>query len=134
MSRYHSSMGANPGEGRTKNLRKQIHRSNSVGLMFRRVVYTLCTQPCITIIDGDPMDTSVVDLSLNQTYLDESKLKTTFKPMIALDKNCNFYTCACTTDFVVEGSKCSTNNIFQKTKKKVKSIFNKTLLTNRTNN
>ena len=62
-------MGSNPGEGRTKNLRKQIYRSNIVGLMFRRVVYTLCTQPCITIIDGDPMDTSVVGLSLTQAYL-----------------------------------------------------------------
>ena len=27
-----------------------------------------------------------------------------FKPMIALDKNRNFYTCACKTNFVVEGS------------------------------
>ena len=41
VSRYLSSMGLNPGEGRTKNLRKQIYRSNIVGLMFRRVVYTL---------------------------------------------------------------------------------------------
>ena len=51
------------------NLQKQIYRSNIVGLMLRRVVYTLCTQPFITIIDGDPMDTSVVELSLTQTYL-----------------------------------------------------------------
>ena len=36
--------------------------------------------------------------------------------MIALDKNRNFYTCACKTNFVVEGSKNSTNNIFQKPK------------------
>ena len=31
----------------------------------------------------------------------KSKLKTTFKPMIALDKNRNFYTCACKTNFVL---------------------------------
>ena len=55
-------------------------------------------------------------------YINESKLKTTFKPMIALDKNRNFYTCACKTNFVVEGSKNSTNNIFQKTKKVKKYI------------
>ena len=54
--------------------------------------------------------------------INESKLKTTFKPMIALDKNPNFYTCACKTNFVVEGSKNSTNNIFQKTKKVKKYI------------
>ena len=63
-----------------------------------------------------------------------SKLKTTFKLMIALDKNRNFYTCACKTNFVVEGSKNSTNNIFQKTKKVKKVYLNKTHLTNRSNN
>ena len=55
------------------------------------------------------------DTSPNKKNINESKLKTTFKPMIALDKNRNFYTCACKTNFVVEGSKYSTNNIFQKT-------------------
>ena len=54
--------------------------------------------------------------------INEFELKTTFKPMIALDKNRNFYTCACRTNFVVEGSKYSTNNIFQKTKKVKKYI------------
>ena len=33
--------------------------------------------------------------------INESKLKTTFKPMIALDKNRNFYMCPCKTNFVV---------------------------------
>ena len=33
--------------------------------------------------------------------INESKLKTTFKPMTALDKNRNFDTCACQTNFVV---------------------------------
>ena len=37
--------------------------------------------------------------------INESKLKTRFKPMIKLDKNRNFYTCACKTNFVIEGSK-----------------------------
>ena len=54
--------------------------------------------------------------------------------MIALDKNRNFYTCACKTNLVVEGSKYSTNNIFQKTKKVKKVYINKTHSTNRTNN
>ena len=44
------------------------------------------------------------------------------RSMIALDKIRNFYTCACKTNFVVEGSKNSTNNIFQKTKKVKKNI------------
>ena len=39
VSRYLRSMGSNPGEGITKNWRKQIYRSNIVGLMFRRVIY-----------------------------------------------------------------------------------------------
>ena len=39
------------------------------GLMFRRIVYTECTQPCTTITTGDPMDVSVVELSLVQTYI-----------------------------------------------------------------
>ena len=55
-------------------------------------------------------------------YIYKSKLKTTFKPMIALDKNRNFYTCACKTNFVVEGSKYSIINTFQKTKKVKKYI------------
>ena len=42
--------------------------------------------------------------------------------MIALDKNRNFYMCACKTNFIVEGSKYSKNNIFQKTKKVKKYI------------
>ena len=61
------------------------------------------------------------DTCPNKKYK-QSKLKTTFKPMIALDKNRNLYTCACQTNFVVEGSKNSTNNIFQKTKKVKKYI------------
>ena len=39
-------------------------------------------------------------------------MKTTFKPIV-LDKNPNFYTCACKTNFVVEGSKYSTIYIVQ---------------------
>ena len=38
--------------------------------MFRRVVCTECTQPCITITAGDPMDKSVVELSLPDTGSD----------------------------------------------------------------
>ena len=38
-------------------------------MVFRRVVYTLCTQLCITITAGDPMDKSVEEFSLAQTYL-----------------------------------------------------------------
>ena len=65
--------------------------------------------------------------------INESKLKTTFKPMIALDKNRNFYTCACKTNFLLEGSKYSTHNIFQKTKRVKKYILTKRIwLTGRT--
>ena len=51
--------------------------------------------------------------------INKFQLKTTFKIMIALDKDRNFYTCASKTNFVVERSKYS---IFQKTKKVKKYI------------
>ena len=55
-------------------------------------------------------------------YINESKLKITFKPIIALDKKRNFYTCACKTNFVVEGSKTA-QTTFSKRPKKVKKYI-----------
>ena len=63
--------------------------------------------------------------SPNEIDINKSKLKTTFKPMIVLDKNRNFYMCVCKKNFVVEGSKYSTINIFQKTKQVKKYILTK---------
>lgn len=48
--------------------------------------------------------------------INKSKLKTTFKPMIAFDKNRNFYTCVCKTNYDVEGSKTA-QRTFPKTPK-----------------
>ena len=36
--------------------------------------------------------------------MNKSKWKKKLKPMIALDKNRNCYTCGCKTNFLVEGS------------------------------
>ena len=53
--------------------------------------------------------------------------------MIALNKNHNLYTRAFKRNFVVEGSKYSTNNYFPKDQKSGKVYLNKTHLTNRSN-
>ena len=57
-------------------------------------------------------------------------MKTMFKTMNALDKNRNFQTCACKTKFVVAYKQNLPKD--QKSEKKV--YFNKTHLTNRSNN
>lgn len=63
--------------------------------------------------------------SPNEININKSKLTITSKPMIVLDNNRIFYTLACKTNFIVEGSKYSKNNvnIFQKDQKSEKSIF-----------
>ena len=61
-------------------------------------------------------------------YVNKSKLKTTFKPMIVLDKNRNFYTCACKTNFRCRGVKIQHKQHFPKVQFFFKKdFFNKTL-------
>ena len=60
--------------------------------------------------------------SPNEININKSKLKTTFKPMIELDKNRNFYTYACKTNFVVEGLNTA-QTTFSKRPNECKNIF-----------
>ena len=68
-----------------------------------------------------------------QMSLNKSKLKTTFKPMIALDKNRNFYTCAWKQISLQKGLNTA-QTTFSKRPKSEKVYFNKTHLANTANN